>query len=384
MRKHIFIIGLLLVSCLYYQAQAVDVNNNHAPVVTNVVAKQVDFEHVLIRYDVEDTDGDIMTVSVKVSANNKQSFDVPVTELEGAVGEDITSGTGKEIVWTITQDVALHQYGEGYVVAVMAGDRVVAELKRITWQKDKSEMVLIPEGSFEMGDNKLDNAPVHTVTLDAFYMDVHEVTVSQWRLFCSETGRRDGELWHFRGGENHPVVYVSQGDAKAYAAWAGKRLPTEAEWEKAARGGLVGKRFPRGDRMTHDDVNYSGTRGRDRWDNPTRRPPAGTSPVAVFEANGYGLYDMAGNAAEWCLDEYDATYYNNSPTINPTGPEKGIATVLRGGSWSGGTGDLGVAVRSYWIPSNAFYLSVGFRCVIDVDANSNPKLNPEGKVWDGN
>ena len=95
---------------------------------TNVVAEQVDFEHVLIRYDVEDTDGDIMTVSVKVSANNKQSFDVPVTELEGAVGEGITSGTGKEIVWTITQDVALHQYGEGYVVAVMAGDRVVAEL----------------------------------------------------------------------------------------------------------------------------------------------------------------------------------------------------------------------------------------------------------------
>ena len=95
-----------------------------SPLVTNVTAEQVDFEHVLIRYDVEDTDRDTMTISVKVSANNKQSFDVLVTELEGAVGEGIISGTGKEIVWTITQDVALHQYGEGYVVAVIADDGV--------------------------------------------------------------------------------------------------------------------------------------------------------------------------------------------------------------------------------------------------------------------
>ena len=95
-----------------------------SPLVTNVTAEQVDFEHVLIRYDVEDTDRDTMTISVKVSANNKQSFDVLVTELEGAVGEGIISGTGKEIVWTITQDVALHQYGEDYVVAVIADDGV--------------------------------------------------------------------------------------------------------------------------------------------------------------------------------------------------------------------------------------------------------------------
>ena len=106
---------------------------------TNVVAEQVDFEHVLIRYEVEDADGDTMTVSVKVLVNNKQSFDVPVTELEGAVGKRVTSGTGKEIVWTITQDVALHQYGEGYVVAVMADDKVGPE-QRITWEKDGSEM----------------------------------------------------------------------------------------------------------------------------------------------------------------------------------------------------------------------------------------------------
>ena len=108
--------------------------NNHVPVVTNVVAEQVDFEHVLIRYDVEDADGDTMTVSVKVSADNKQSFDVLVTELEGAVGEGISSGSGKEIVWIITQNVALHQYGEGYVVTVMADDGIGPMI----WGKDGS------------------------------------------------------------------------------------------------------------------------------------------------------------------------------------------------------------------------------------------------------
>ena len=105
-------------------AVEVEKTENHVPLVTNVKAEQVDFEHVLIRYDVDDADGDIMTVSVKVSDNNKQSFNVPVTELEGAVGEGITSGSGKEIVWTITRDVALHQYGESYVVAVMADDGI--------------------------------------------------------------------------------------------------------------------------------------------------------------------------------------------------------------------------------------------------------------------
>ena len=113
-------------------------NENHVPLVTNVAAEQVDFEHVLIRYDVEDADGDTMTVSVKVSADNKQSFDVLVTELEGAVGEGISSGSGKEIVWTITQDVALHQYGEGYVVAVMADDGIGPMIWGERWLPDGS------------------------------------------------------------------------------------------------------------------------------------------------------------------------------------------------------------------------------------------------------
>ena len=187
--KQISLILLILMSDTISQAQQAE---NNVPVVANVVAEQVDLDRVLIRYDVEDLDGDLMRVSVKVSADNQKSFKVPVTELEGAVGEGIRSGRGKEIVWTISQDVALHQYGENYVVAVEADDGVEAALgEKITWEKDGSEMMLIPGGSFEMGDHHdgMSNAPVHTVTLDDFYMDATEVTNTQYAVFIEQTGR---------------------------------------------------------------------------------------------------------------------------------------------------------------------------------------------------
>ncbi|MFQ6044373.1 MAG: formylglycine-generating enzyme family protein [Candidatus Poribacteria bacterium] len=198
-------------------------------------------------------------------------------------------------------------------------------------------MILIPAGEFEMGDNFNEGGsnelPVHVVYLDAFLIDKYEVTNAQYAEFLNAYGENvdtaGHQLLHIdsngcliekmgntykpkSGYEDHPVVEVSWYGVAAYAQFYGKRLPTEAEWEKAARGGLAGKRYPWGDDISHDDANYTGTGGRDKWD--------GKSPVGSFPPNGYGLYDMAGNVKEWVADEYDRDYYSKSPKDNPKGP----------------------------------------------------------------
>ena len=154
-------------------------------------------------------------------------------------------------------------------------DEVVADAgpeKEIVWEKDRAEMVLIPAGSFRMGDTKkepefwMDDArPGHPVKLDGFYMDVNEVTAGRFREFVNQSGYNYGGNWNdvanYSPGDEYPMVYVDWNDATAYAKWADKRLPTEAEWEYAARGG-IGKRYPWGDEITHDDANYFGTGGK--------------------------------------------------------------------------------------------------------------------------
>jgi len=216
--------------------------------------------------------------------------------------------------------------------------------------------------------------PVHTVYLDAYYIDIYQVTNAQYARFLNEYGRntgdagnqlldiddeeclieKDGSVYRPKAGyEDHPVIRVSWYGAAAYAQFYGKRLPTEAEWEKAARGGLVAKKYPWGDGITHGDANYSGTGGKDRWD--------GTSPVGSFLSNGYGLYDMAGNVWEWCADWYNSGYYAGSPRENPTGPSSGFYRVLRGGSCNNDTGPLRCAARYSLSPSSSGY-NLGFRC----------------------
>ena len=244
---------------------------------------------------------------------------------------------------------------------------------------DAGAMVLIPEGTFQMGSENGNNheRPVHTVHVDAFYMDVYAVTNAQYKAFVDanpqwQKGRierrfHDGDylaLWNGNdypvGKGDHPVVHVSWYGAMAYARWAGKRLPTEAEWEKAARGGLVGKEYPWGDTIDDTKANYGYNVG-------------DTTPVGSYPPNAYGLYDMAGNVWEWCLDEYDGNFYANAPAANPVSGAATIseivdnyinittAPVWRGGNWSASAPYVRVADRSGDWPTSSFN-SLGFRC----------------------
>ena len=216
-------------------------------------------------------------------------------------------------------------------------------------------MVLIPAGTFRMGSNDpeafIDEQPVRTVNVSAFSIDKSEVTNAQYRAFVLanrqwqkgriRAGYHDGNyLKHWNGNNypsgkaNHPVVYVSWYAARAYATWAGKRLPTEAEWEKAARGGLVGQKYPSGNMIDANSANYGNGVG-------------GTTPVGRYAENGYGLFDMAGNVWEWCSNAYGSI--ENS-------------RVLRGGSWSDHALDLRVSFRGWDVPTFTNG-TVGFRCV---------------------
>jgi serine/threonine-protein kinase len=223
-------------------------------------------------------------------------------------------------------------------------------------------MVFVPGGTFQMGSAEGDlgasspEFPQHAVTLDGFWIDGTEVTNAQYDR-CVETGQcwpagfaEDEE----RTGEDYPVETVSWYNAVTYCEWAGGRLPTEAEWEYAARG-PDGHLYPWGDQAPTTDLCT--------FDNNV----IGTTSVGAHPAGASwcGALDMAGNVAEWMADWYDESYYEGSPDQNPTGPAEGEFKVVRGGSW--GSDEVGVraADRSYHIPPDHIYGGVGFRCVTD-------------------
>lgn len=285
---------------------------------------------------------------------------------------------------------------------------------QITGSDDRADMVLVPAGEFLMGSTQaeFDREVVdcvkgglaesrckewfdrelgqHAVTLDAFYIDKFEVTNALFERFARATSHRttaeafgkssvyqqnpegkwlyvytDGASWRAPNGDgrpaptDHPVVHVSWADAVDYCRWAGKRLPTEAEWEKGARGaptrGFLGarsvRRFPWGDEWDRSKANSVVT-------------GLGIKPVGTYPTGGspYGAHDMAGNVFEWVADWYDVDYYRRSPGRNPRGPESGIFRVIRGGSWGSSTMFLRVTYRSF---SQVFSNVIGFRCAKD-------------------
>lgn len=193
-----------------------------------------------------------------------------------------------------------------------------------------------------------------------------------WRqVFGADWRHPEGPRSNLEGRSGHPVVHVSWHDAQAFCAWVGRRLPTEAEWEYAARGGLVQQAFPWGDRLEPD-----GTHRMNVWQGrfPGRNTMAdgfyGTAPVDAFPPNGYGLYNMTGNVWEWCRDWFDPAYYRHSPVRNPTGPRRGSVRTMRGGSYlchASYCRRYRVAARSGNSPGSATG-NLGFRCVRPVSA----------------
>ena len=299
----------------------------------------------------------------------------------------------------------------GLMVIYMACDSSLIEDKdqeQNVEQPDLKNMVFIPAGEFLMGspegEGAFDEHPQHVVYLDDFYIDKYEVTNAQFKEFVEATGyvtdaerKGFGEVWNpkatihhftlsaFKGvnwryphawidneqfpnrphpeaWENYnimdkmdyPVVQVSWNDAQAYAGWAGKRMPTEAEWEKAARG-TDGRQWTWGNIF---DLNIKGLTIH------TNIGSDGPQPVGCFPTgiSPYGVHDMAGNVEEWTADWYATDYYIHSPRNNPKGPDNGIARVLRGGSWRHQKSHhVWNSHREYQIPDyNSNF--VGFRC----------------------
>lgn len=260
------------------------------------------------------------------------------------------------------------------------------------------DMVLIPGGTFRMGtdDGFEYEKPVHEVTVASFWMDRREVTVAQFEKFVDATRyvtesekfgwsgvfdakrgewtRSDGATWRHPDGPSsnaradEPVVQVTWNDAVAYCNWAGARLPTEAEFEFAARGGLAHAKYPWGDELRPQGKSVANFwQGEFPKENRNEDGFPARAPVGRFPPNGYGLYDIAGNVWELCADWFDASYYSRSPRENPRGPSTGEERVLRGGSWMCSESycrGYRCAARGHTSQDSALN-NHGFRCVRD-------------------
>lgn len=359
-----------------------------APIVSNLTAAQrAGTKLVDITYDLAATGLASLEVTLEASSDGGTTWTVPVESATGAVGVNITPGIGKSIVWNAGADWP-RNYTKQMWFRITAGDG----------------FVLIPAGSFIMGRNSNDtdfNAPPVTVNVSAFYISKYEVTKDIWdevRAWALNNGYTD--LAEGRGlANNHPVNMVTWWDVvkwcnarsekdglrPCYMAggsvmrtgitaltvdWTanGYRLPTEAEWEKAARGGAINKRFPWGtDTISHAEANFRNNGAEPYQSGSSEYHPdyivnsqGNTSPIGAFAANGFGLHDMAGNVVEWCWDWYGASSYVDGVT-DPRGPSSSTLKVLRGGSYAHNAAGCRAASRLERSNPTARYLNYGFR-----------------------
>jgi len=328
---------------------------------------------IVIRYDLAYSEAGTVSIGLECSYNSGNSYNITPISVTGDIG-NVSPGTGKQINWNIESDLPGANL-DNTKIRMIANDGTHT-IRYIT--KGGAVMVLIPEGNFQMGSIPTsdgmpifgDEVPKHTVYVNSFYIDAHEVTNEKYGQFLIATEHTPPLYWDdtnslFNAPEQ-PVVGVTWDDAVAYCLWAGKRLPTEAEWERAARGGLVGNEFPWGNTLDRNYGNFSGVdvdlEGIEWYD---------TTPVCMFKPNEYGLFDMIGNVYEWCSDYYDFFYYKTSlESSNPLGPafdpENIQNRVLRGGSCYDGFFPtyLRSATRYSYHPSTSNGI-VGFRCVMN-------------------
>ena len=303
-----------------------------AQTITNVQARQEGLE-IIITYDMagelQGEDEIILSYSTDGGRNYK-----PISGADGDVGKNVKPGTGRYISFLAND--------------ALAGKN--ASFKVVVFSPPPG-MVFVEGGTYQMGSNSgSDEKPIHTVTVSSFYMDKTEVTQAEYRKVMGKNPS------NFSGCDDCPVEKVSWHDANAYAKKVGKRLPTEAEWEYAARGGNKSKGY-----------RYSGSNGIDAvgWYNDNSYGK--THPVAQKQPNELGLYDMSGNVWEWCSDWYSDSYYRSSPKNDPQGPNSGSSRVLRGGGWLYLDSSCRVASRDWVSPDFRKLNFFGFRLVLSQD-----------------
>lgn len=353
---------------------------NQAPVVTNVSANQVaGTGFVRITYDVADADGDSVNVWIIGASNSGGSFDLTPRTITGDVNKKVFPGPGKVIMWNAAMDYP-GRYFPTVIVRVVATDGL----------GPGGEMVYIPGGTFTMGNTYQSGiATPHVVQLSPYYIDKYEVTVAEYQQFIDAGGYNEPAFWSnagwsWRGGRygpdfwgnssshlssgfpSFPVHGVSYYEAEAYAAFVGKRLPTEAQWEFAARG-TDGRIYPWGDNMDSTRANYNGS-----MDPYEGIDAAYTTPVGFFDGgvhgvppfqttdspSPFGAYDMGGNVSEWVRDWYAP--FGTAFMMDPQGPTSGQHRIYRGGSWGHQGVELRGDYRVYRLPTQSTNL-IGFR-----------------------
>lgn len=383
----------ILAACFAFLSLGVHALLASAPEVSDVRVSQRDGTKLVdIHYDVSYPPGGTLTTWVHVSGDGGRSYIVPAKTFSGDIGSGVAPGNDRHIVWDAEADYDGIRVEEARV-------RVTAHAGTVPISPEGME--LIPGGNFQMGDADEPNG-TRVVYVSPFFLDRYEVTGQLWgsvREWAYENGYSGIDSGGWRELDHPvqdidwysavkwlnarsemegltPVYYTDESRTSVYRSgdidltnamvrWDadGYRLPTEAEWEKAARGGLHGKEYPWGDEIDGGMANYSGS------NHPFQGGSPDTTPVGYYNgdqtpsgpdmANGYGLYDMAGNVREWCWDWYEST---PTGTTNPKGPESAQPSrVPRGGSWNHSADDLRVSRRNNLNPGYDYYYG-GFRC----------------------